>query len=44
VVPTCGSYMGFPLTLGLRLLRHPRIHIPHTTAFNYIEPSEERPS
>jgi uroporphyrinogen-III decarboxylase len=42
VVPNMvASYMGFPLTLGLRYYGIPGIHIPHTTAFNYIEPSED---
>ncbi len=35
------AYMGIAMAAGLRYYGIPGIHIPHTTGFNYIEPSEE---
>jgi hypothetical protein len=36
------AYMGIAMAAGLRYYGIPGIHIPHTTGFNYIEPSEEQ--
>ena len=36
------AYMGIAMAAGLRYYGIPGIHIPHTTGFNYIEPSEDQ--